>query len=40
MDFKLRIEVEVYFDPDKVVDWFELFTFPDDRHNLIDSLPY
>ena len=40
MDIKNRIEGEVYFVTDTVVDWVDIFTRPVYRHIIIDSLQY
>ena len=40
MDLKNRIEGEVYFVTDTVVDWVDIFTRPIYRHIIIDSLQY
>jgi len=40
MDIKNRIEGEVYFVTDTVVDWVDIFTRPIYRHIIIESLEY
>ena len=40
MDIKNRIEGEVYFVTDTVVDWVDIFTRPIYRHIIIESLQY
>jgi len=40
MDIKNRIEGEVYFITDTVVDWVDIFTRPIYRHIIIESLEY
>jgi REP element-mobilizing transposase RayT len=40
MDIKNRIEGEVYFVTDTVVDWVDIFTRPVYRHIIIESLEY
>ncbi|MDP4240962.1 MAG: transposase [Bacteroidota bacterium] len=40
MDIRNRIEGEVYFVTDTVVDWVDIFTRPVYRHIIIDSLQY
>ena len=40
MDIKNRIEGEVYFVTDTVVDWVDIFTRPIYRHIIIDSLRF
>ena len=40
MDIKNRIEGEVYFVTDTVVDWVDIFTRPIYRHIILESLQY
>ena len=40
MDIKNRINGEVYFVTDTVVDWVDIFTRPVFKHIIIDSLSF